>query len=48
MPKSKLQILDINYGDLGELCAKLKEKLMAIKLKAHNNTARVVELFDEV
>ena len=45
--KEAWQILNLNYRDLGEVCAQLKEKLMAIKLKATNNTANEVELFYE-
>ena len=46
--KKAWHILDLNCGDLGGIITKLKETLMAIKLKATNNTARDVELFNEV
>ena len=42
--KEAWHILDLNYGCLEE-CARLKEKLRTIKLKATNDAAKEVKLF---
>ena len=40
--------MDLNFRGLGKVHAKLKKKLMEIKLSVTNNAAGDVELFDEV
>ena len=42
------KILDIHFGDQEEVWAKLKEKILNIKLKSTDSNQRMVELFDSV
>ena len=46
--KEAWQIVDLNYGNLEKVCTNMKEKLMSIKLKATNDAATEVKLFDKV
>ena len=46
--KEAWQVLDINYGGFGAVYTKLKENMVALKLKATNNGAREVKLFNMV
>ena len=39
------QVLNLNIRDVGEVCAKLKENIVAIKLKGTNNIAYHDKLF---
>ena len=38
----------MKYGDLQEICAKLKDQVRSIKIKATEHSARLVELYHAV
>ena len=42
------KIMDLNFGDMGEVRAKVKGKIMNIKLKSTDNNSKEVELFNQV
>ena len=42
------KLLDLEYGDLQELRAKLKDQVRGIKLKATKDPAGIVELFHQI
>merc|ERR1712240_347958 len=42
------RMLDLEYGDIQELRAKLKDQVRGIKIKATKDSARIVELFHHI
>ena len=42
------RVLDMEYGDLQEIHAKLKDQVRSIKLKSSGDSARLVELYHAV
>ena len=42
------KLLDLYYGNLQEVRAKLKEQVRSLKLKATSDPAKIVELFQQV
>ena len=39
------KLLDLKYGDVQEICAKLKDQVRSIKLKTSGYSSKLVELF---
>ena len=42
------RLLDLEFGDVQELRAKLKDQVQGIKIKATKDPARIVELFHQI
>ena len=42
------KLLDLEYGDVHELRAKLKDQVRGIKIKATKDSAHIVELFHQI
>ena len=42
------KLLDLEYGDVQEIWAKLKDQVRSIKLKASGDSAKLVELFHAI
>ena len=42
------RLLDLEFGDVQELRAKLKDQVRGIKIKATKDSARIVELFHQI
>ena len=42
------KILDLEYGDIEEVRAKLKKEIKSIKIKATSAPARILEVFNQV
>ena len=42
------KLLDLDYGNLQEVRAKLKQQVMNLKIKATSGPAKIVELFQQV
>ena len=42
------KLLDLEYGDIQEIRAKLKEQVRSIKLKAFEDFAKLVNLFNTI
>merc|ERR1711867_210455 len=42
------RLLDLEFGDVQELRAKLKNQVRGIKIKATKDSARIVELFHQI
>lgn len=42
------KVLDMEYGDVQEICAKLKDQVRSIKIKATGDSAKLVELYHAV
>ena len=42
------KLLDLEYGDVQEICAKLKNQVRSIKLKSSGDSAKLVELFHAI
>ena len=42
------KLLDLDYGNLQEVWAKLKKEVRGLKLKATGGPARIVELFQQI
>ena len=42
------KLLDLEYGDLEELRAKLKDQVQGLKIKATKDPAHIVELFHQI
>ena len=42
------KLLDLNYGDIEEVRAKLKREIRSLKIKATSGHAKIVELFHQI
>ena len=42
------KLLDLKFGDLQELRAKLKDQVQGLKIKAVKNPAHIMELFQQI
>ena len=42
------KLLDLDYGDIEEVRAKLKKEIRSFKIKATSSPAKVVELFHQI
>ena len=42
------KLLDLDYGDIEEVRAKLKKEIKAIKIKATSSPAKILELFHQI
>ena len=42
------KLLDLNYGNLQEVRAKLKRKIRSLKIKAASSPTKIVELFNQI
>ena len=42
------KLLDLEFGDLQELRAKLKDQVVGLKIKANKDPARIVKLFHQI
>ena len=42
------KLLDLDYGNLQEVRAKLKKEVQGLKIKATSGPARIVELFQQI